>query len=129
MIEPVASELFIPSHRIFANSILFKENGEFAGFDHDELTSRDGGKSAVISRLKAAHGYENVIMIGDGVTDMHAKPAAAAFIGYGGVVERESVKEGADWYVKDFNVSSIINGMLCWFIIFVLLILLFHREL
>jgi phosphoserine phosphatase len=42
-------------------------------------------------------------MIGDGVTDMEAKPTAAAFIGFGGNVVREKVKAGADWFVTDFN--------------------------
>jgi phosphoglycolate phosphatase-like HAD superfamily hydrolase len=49
------------------------------------------------------HGYECVIMVGDGVTDMEAKPPAAAFIGFGGKAVREKVKAGADWFVTDFN--------------------------
>ena len=43
-------------------------------------------------------------MIGDGVTDMQARPPADLFIGFGGVVVRESVKQGADWFVTDFKV-------------------------
>jgi phosphoserine phosphatase len=42
-------------------------------------------------------------MIGDGATDMQARPPAKAFIGYGGIIEREKVKNGADWFIKDFN--------------------------
>jgi phosphoserine phosphatase len=108
MIDPVASSLCIPSHRIFANNLLFSDEGDFNGFDPEEPTSRDGGKPAVIKRLMATHGYENVIMIGDGVTDMQAKPPACAFIGYGGVVEREQVRLGADWFVKDFDVRDFV---------------------
>jgi phosphoserine phosphatase len=82
MIEPVADILRIPRHRIYANNLLFNEkDGNFAGFDVNEPTSRDGGKPAVIKHLMGAHGYKNIIMIGDGVTDMQAKPPAAAFIG------------------------------------------------
>ena len=44
-------------------------------------------------------------MIGDGVTDMQAKPPADLFIGYGGVVAREAVRAGADMFVTDLNVS------------------------
>jgi hypothetical protein len=39
---------------------------------------------------------------GDGATDMQARPPADAFIGYGGIVIRKAVQEGADWFVTDF---------------------------
>lgn len=41
-------------------------------------------------------------MLGDGATDMQAKPPATAFIGYGGIVVRESVRKGADFFITDF---------------------------
>ena len=103
MINPVADMLKIPRHRIYANNLLFKEDGTFAGFDAEELTSRDGGKPAVIQRLKDAHGYKTVVMFGDGATDMQARPPADAFVGFGGVVVRENVKKGSDWFVMDFK--------------------------
>jgi phosphoserine phosphatase len=31
LIAPVAAALLVPSHRIFANEILFDENGEYLG--------------------------------------------------------------------------------------------------
>ena len=40
---------------------------------------------------------------GDGATDMQAKPPADAFIGYGGIVSRDAVKRGADWFVLSFE--------------------------
>lgn len=49
MIEPVADALLIPRENIFANKILFHPGtGEYAGFDADEPTSRDGGKPKVV---------------------------------------------------------------------------------
>jgi phosphoserine phosphatase len=42
-------------------------------------------------------------MFGDGATDMQARPPAEAFIGYGGVVVRDAVKIGADWFIMDFS--------------------------
>jgi hypothetical protein len=50
-------------------------------------------------------GHKSVVMIGDGVTDMQAKPPAALFIGFGGVIVREKVRDGADWFISDFSVS------------------------
>eukprot|EP01035_Chromulina_nebulosa_P024623 gene24623-32066_t len=105
MINPVAESLNIPLHRIYANNLLFNQNtGSFAGFDLNEPTSRDGGKPAVIN--------QNVVMIGDGVTDMQAKPPAALFIGFGGVVVREKVRDGADWFISDFSGTALNSGAL-----------------
>jgi len=42
-------------------------------------------------------------MIGDGATDLEACPPANFFIGYGGNIIRESVKERAQYYVTDFT--------------------------
>jgi hypothetical protein len=55
-----------------------------------------------IFSLMAEHGYAGVAMVGDGATDMDAKPPASVFVGFGGVVVRDSVKAGADWFVSDF---------------------------
>ena len=105
MINPVAEVLKIPLHRVYANNLIFNDDGTFQGFDPTEPTSRDGGKPSVIQSLKDAHGYETVIMVGDGATDMQARPPASAFIGFGGIVVRDSVKAGADWFVTDFQVT------------------------
>lgn len=54
-------------------------------------------------------------MVGDGATDLEARTeagAAALFIGYGGVVVRKGVAEGADWYVRriDDLTEALIEG-------------------
>jgi len=103
MINPVADMLDISHDRVFANTILFDEAGDFTGFDASEPTSADGGKPKVIGALKEQHGYDPVIMVGDGATDLQARPPADAFVGFGGIAVREVVKEGADWFVGDFE--------------------------
>eukprot|EP01041_Mallomonas_annulata_P006680 gene6680-13531_t len=103
MINPVAEILKIPLHRIYANTLQFHNDESFKGFDSTEPTSRDGGKPYVIQKLKDEHGYQSVIMIGDGATDMQAKPPADAFIGFGGIIIRENVRAGADWFITDFK--------------------------
>jgi phosphoserine phosphatase len=105
MIEPIARTLDIPEENIFANSIHFDDNGDYAGFDSNEFTSCDGGKPRTVAHLKERHGYDPVVMVGDGATDMQAKApgSADAFIGFGGVAVRSAVKDGADWFVTDFE--------------------------
>lgn len=106
MIRPIADSVGVPFHRIYANNILFdgpQGRGEYLCFDSQQYTCRDGGKARVIEHLKKELGVGSVVMIGDGVTDMQARPPADAFIGYGGIVSREPVEQGSDWFVKDFK--------------------------
>ncbi|KAL9191448.1 hypothetical protein ACHAXT_001154 [Thalassiosira profunda] len=107
MIEPVAERLGC----IYANTILFDEKGDYTGFDATEPTSADQGKPKALRTIKAKHGYETMVMVGDGATDAQAKPPADAFIGFGGVVVRDAVKEKACWFVTDFEAMiDIVNG-------------------
>jgi len=103
MIEPVAQILNVPNERIFANTLLFEADGCYAGFDPTEPTSADQGKPKALQRIKENGNYETMVMVGDGATDAQAKPPAKSFIGFGGVVVRESVKAKACWYVHDFE--------------------------
>jgi phosphoserine phosphatase len=56
-----------------------------------------------VDRLKDKFGYKTVAMVGDGATDMQAKPPADVLVGFGGIVEREVVKKTADIFVYDFD--------------------------
>ena len=71
------------------------------GFDANEPTSQDMGKPRALEMIASRHGYENMVMVGDGATD--AKPPAKAFIGYDGVIVREAAKEKACWFVENFG--------------------------
>lgn len=102
MILPFARRLGIVPERVHANAIRFAADGAYAGFDADRPTARSGGKGVVLGQLKRTFAYDPLIMIGDGATDLEARPPADGFIGYGGVVVREKVKAGADWFVTDF---------------------------
>ncbi|GIL65429.1 hypothetical protein Vafri_19184 [Volvox africanus] len=105
IIHPLAEALGIPLSHVFANSILFDADGKYAGFDESEFTCRSGGKPAAIRHIKEKYGYDSVVMVGDGATDMEARleGAASLFIGYGGVVVRKNIAEKADWYIMDIQ--------------------------
>ncbi|KAK6059107.1 phosphoserine phosphatase family protein [Cooperia oncophora] len=106
LIEPVADMLGIDRKRIYANQILFDKNENYAGFDENEPTSDSGsrnvGKPAVMTLLKQM-GYKQLVMVGDGATDLEAAPPADAFIGFGGNQVREFVRTRADWFVMGFD--------------------------
>jgi len=102
IIEPIAEKLQIPQSNVYANTLLFDETGNYVGFDNREPTSKNGGKAAVIRQLKEKFEYEVVVMIGDGVTDLEARPPADLFIGFGGNAVRDKVRLEADWFISDF---------------------------
>lgn len=103
IIDPIADQLGIQRDHVYANRLRFYFTGEYAGFDENQPTSKSGGKGVVIQSLKQKYGYKNLVLIGDGATDLEACPPADAFIGYGGNVIRPIVKAKAKWFVTDFN--------------------------
>ncbi|KAG5893356.1 hypothetical protein JTB14_000121 [Gonioctena quinquepunctata] len=103
LIAPIAAQLNIPYEHIFANRLKFYFTGEYAGFDENAPTSRSGGKAVVIKNLKTSFNFENLVLVGDGATDLEACPPADAFIGYGGNVIRPTVQAKAKWFVTNFQ--------------------------
>lgn len=102
MVLPLADLVGVPRARVIANALRYNAIGDYAGFDEGAPTSRSGGKALALAQLKAAHGYAPLVMVGDGATDLEARPPADLFVGYGGVVVRERVRREADWFVTDF---------------------------
>lgn len=110
LIDPVCQELRIPLTNLFANKLLFDYNGNYAGFDTNQPTSRSGGKGDAIAQIRSFNSSQLVtnnqliiVMIGDGATDLEACPPANFFIGYGGNVVRDPVRERSQYYVTDFT--------------------------
>ncbi|GMS86226.1 hypothetical protein PENTCL1PPCAC_8401, partial [Pristionchus entomophagus] len=107
IIVPVADILSIPRERIYANELIYDSHDQYMGFDENEPTSDSGskivGKAGVCGMLKKKYGYKNLVMIGDGATDLEAAPPADTFIGFGGNAIRTAVKDGADWFVTSFD--------------------------
>lgn len=104
LIIPIAEELNISENFIHANRLVFTNEGEYKDFDKKVYVSQGNGKSKTIKVLKETYGYKNVVMIGDGITDLEIKSDTDdIFIGYGGVIVRKVVITDSDWFVYDFN--------------------------
>ncbi|MFM2092618.1 MAG: hypothetical protein RLZZ127_3107 [Planctomycetota bacterium] len=99
-VRPLADLLGIPQDRVHANRFVFTDAG--AATDPTCPTSRSGGKPVVMQQLLAAGCPRPLVMVGDGATDIEARPPADLAIGFGGVVVREKVKAAADWFVGSF---------------------------
>jgi phosphoserine phosphatase len=98
MIRPLAERLHVdPTSHLYAIDLHFDEQGRFVDFTREAPTAATGGKQRVVELLRQQHG--SVVMIGDGATDMEARPSAQAVIGFGGNVVRPTVLAQADWFV------------------------------
>lgn len=109
LIDPVAQELRIPLNNLFANKLLFDFNGNYGGFDINQPTSRSGGKGEAIIQIRNFNTSQlqtnkqlQIVMVGDGATDLESAPPADYFIGYGGNIIRESVRDRSQYFVTDF---------------------------
>ena len=71
----------------------------YEGFEPSFLT-HTGGKELVIRDVRART-KGKAAMIGDGASDLEAKPAVDLFIGFGGVHIRPRVRENADVFVTE----------------------------
>ena len=95
-IRPLADVLSI--RNVHAVSLRFDANGNYEDFDRRSFLTKPGGKELVVRDVRArSHG--RAVFIGDGVSDLEAKPAVDLFVGFGGVVVRPRVKENADRYI------------------------------
>jgi len=112
IIRPLAGQLGI--RHVEAVPLHFNESGEYAGYGEDYPTTRNLGKNEIIREWKRAMLPQRSVMIGDGISDLETKPDVDLMIGFGGVVRREKVREGADIWLEDFgspgHLMSILEG-------------------
>jgi phosphoserine phosphatase len=92
-VRPLAE--FLGISRVEAVDLYFTAEGDYAGYDEGYPTTRSAGKAEVIQRLRRELQPERVVMVGDGVSDLEARPVVDRFVGYGGYVTRERVKKEA----------------------------------
>lgn len=108
-ILPLAALLKVPEHRVHAVNIYFHDDGSYQDYQRDSPLARTGGKADIVSQIK---GQSGIAVIGDGKTDMEAKQAGAFVIGFGGVADRAIVRELADVYVAETNLTAVLAHLL-----------------
>lgn len=96
-IAPFAKHLGV--EKVRAVDLIFSDEGAYAGFDSNCPTSRMGGKMKVIESDRTASGATQIVMVGDGSSDLETQPFVDTFIGYGGYLERTKVKAEAKHFV------------------------------
>lgn len=108
-IVPLAKALGIDDANLFAVPLEFDGNGDYLALPNHPLTTAHG-KADIIVAWKKRHGFRQVIMVGDGMSDIAARAegAADAVIGYGGVIVREAVREKADVFVVEQDLQTLL---------------------
>ena len=110
-IAHVASKLQIPSRAVHAVGLTFTPAGEYDDFDRRSFLARRGGKELVVRDIRArAHG--KAAFIGDGVSDLEAKPAVDLFIGFGGVHTRPRVRDNADVFIDEPRLTAVLPHLI-----------------
>ncbi len=90
----VAEALGVPPDRVHAVDIRFDADGAYAGYDEQSPLARQGGKPALIESLGEV--ARPSMLVGDGATDLEARPAVDSFVAFAGVAARAPVIAGAD---------------------------------
>lgn len=110
IIRPLANHLKIKD--IQAVPLFFYNDGSYKDYGNLYPTTRNGGKPEVIKELKIQYQAEKTIMVGDGVSDLETRDHVTCFIGYGGFVMREKVKNESDYYVNKLSeINTIIEKL------------------
>jgi phosphoserine phosphatase len=92
---------------IVAVDVQFDQQGGYAGFDAASLLARSGGKRRwVQARPDLAR---PILLIGDGATDLEARPVVDRFAAFTGVVHRDAVVAGADYVLAGPTLDPVLD--------------------
>ena len=101
IIAPLAEHLGVT--HVEAVGLQFDEHDNYAGFDTDAPTSRNGGKPEVIEQWLQKYPGALSVMVGDGVSDLETVETVDLFIGFGGFVSRPAVKNASENFVTSLD--------------------------
>ena len=103
----LAIALGLPEHAVAAVDVYFDSRGDYVGFDDRSPLTRSGGKRVVLERWLPEL-PRPVMLVGDGATDLEARPPADLFVAFAGVIERPAVIEAADEVVRTPSLAPIL---------------------
>lgn len=104
-VEAVAAELGIRREAVAAVGIEFDALGQYAGYDSTSPLAKSGGKPTVIRDWNLER---PVILVGDGATDLEARPELDLFVAYMGVTYRPKVAIGGDVVLTAESVAPVL---------------------
>ena len=93
-----ANQLNIPINNVFAVDIYFDNNGNYEGFNEKSPIITHYGKNRILDDIKKTS--PRILHVGDGMNDLEVKENVTRFVGFGGHVIREKVKEQSEFYIN-----------------------------
>lgn len=102
----LARELGIPGDAVAAVDIDFDEEGAYRDFERDSPLARSGGKEDVLRNWSIARPS---LLVGDGATDLEARPVVDFFAAYMGVAFRAHVAAHADAVLRAESLAPILR--------------------
>jgi len=100
-IRPLAQYLGI--ERVEAVELRFKADGSYAGYVESCPTAKSKGKNVVVLKLRDEFKAYQMILVGDGASDLEVKGDVDKMIGFGRYTARPKVKAGADAFITSLD--------------------------
>ena len=97
---PLGLRLGFTPAEVFAVRLTFRDDGTYAGYDDLSPLTTTTGKATVVQRLYLPR---PLLAVGDGVTDLAARPSADAFAAFTGFAFRPAVVRAADHEISNFD--------------------------
>ena len=110
-ILPLARHLGIEERLVHAVALQFAADGTYEDFDRRSFLAKPGGKELVVRSIRA-RSKGNAAFVGDGVSDLEARPAVDLFIGFGGVQVRPRVRDNADIFIMESDLRAVLPHLL-----------------
>lgn len=107
-VAAVAAHLGIGPGRVAAVGIQFTPEGAYAGFERESPLARSGGKRTWVEG-NLARLPRPILLIGDGATDLEARPAVDCFAAFTGVVRREEIARAADVVLEGPSLTGVLG--------------------
>ena len=105
-VRAVALHLGIAASDVGAVDIRFDAEGRYRGFDAASPLARAGGKRDLLEMWRREIPAP-VMLVGDGATDLEARPAADLFVAFAGFVDRPAVTSHADVVIRARSLAPV----------------------
>jgi len=109
-ILPLAKKLNIAEINVHAVDVYFDSNESYTGFNEQSPLARSGGKAVVSQQIIGES--RKAVLIGDGVTDLEAQNERVHFIGFGGVIIRDLVRNQSKDYIEKSTLLPLLDRLL-----------------
>jgi phosphoserine phosphatase len=100
-IRPLAQYLGI--ERVEAVELRFNTDGSYAGYVESCPTAKSKGKNLVVLKLRDEFKAYQMILVGDGASDLEVKGDVDKMIGFGRYTARPKVKARADAFITSLD--------------------------